>query len=642
MSLFKQLWLSIVFLMSLAFIGSFVASFISAKSYLEEQLYQKNIDNASSLALTLSSKAQDNTIIELFINSQFDTGHYQLINLVDIKGNTIVSKIDDRDFNEAPEWIISWFPINVKPGVAQLSNGWTQIGTLTLASNTRFAYKQLWSNAKNLLYYFIIISIAGGVVGSVLLRWLTVPLHKTVDHAQAIGERRFITTEEPKTLEFKAVIRSMNKLSLHVKTMLEAESSKLEKWRMEMQHDEVSGLLNREPTLNHLSSFLAMENENAGGAIVLLRIVDLFELNQKVGRKSIDNLLKRFGDTFTSDCEKRTKGLGVSGRLNGSDFIVILPASAEKADVYGREIFENMNRVCRELDLNDIRLLASSTAYHHGEQASHLLTRLDAVLASAKETDTDSYIFADPNTPSQCKINSDEWASFLSSALSERRFILQQHPVYSESNELIFFDSSIKLTQADNTLLSAGLFMPHVSRLNMGAEFNVLLVELAIKELQEKEEPLCISLSAGVLAHPKTMGEISEMIQSCLHVSDKLWIDLPEYGVFQNIDGFRSFCQLMKPLNCKVGIGHVRQEALHLGELHDLGLDYVKIDSSLIRKIDETTSYQVFLRGLCTIVHSIGLIAIADGVANASEWKALKELGIDGGSGDFLSKKNDG
>ena len=47
MSLIKKLWIAIVILMVLAFAGSFVASTITAKNYLQQQLQMKNIDNAA-------------------------------------------------------------------------------------------------------------------------------------------------------------------------------------------------------------------------------------------------------------------------------------------------------------------------------------------------------------------------------------------------------------------------------------------------------------------------------------------------------------------------------------------------------------------------------------------------------------------
>ena len=54
MSLIRQLWIAIAVVTLLAFSGSLVLSTLSARQYLEEQLRLKNVDNATSLALSMS------------------------------------------------------------------------------------------------------------------------------------------------------------------------------------------------------------------------------------------------------------------------------------------------------------------------------------------------------------------------------------------------------------------------------------------------------------------------------------------------------------------------------------------------------------------------------------------------------------
>ena len=54
MSLYKQLWIAIVFLLSTVFGLVFLINGVSTSGYLEQQLSQKNSDDASALALSLS------------------------------------------------------------------------------------------------------------------------------------------------------------------------------------------------------------------------------------------------------------------------------------------------------------------------------------------------------------------------------------------------------------------------------------------------------------------------------------------------------------------------------------------------------------------------------------------------------------
>ena len=81
MSLIKQLWLAILFTIILASTGSFVLSTLSSKNYLEEQLQNKNTDNVTSLALSMSQLKKDPVTSDLLLSAQFDSGHYRYIGL---------------------------------------------------------------------------------------------------------------------------------------------------------------------------------------------------------------------------------------------------------------------------------------------------------------------------------------------------------------------------------------------------------------------------------------------------------------------------------------------------------------------------------------------------------------------------------
>jgi EAL domain-containing protein (putative c-di-GMP-specific phosphodiesterase class I) len=82
-----------------------------------------------------------------------------------------------------------------------------------------------------------------------------------------------------------------------------------------------------------------------------------------------------------------------------------------------------------------------------------------------------------------------------------------------------------------------------------------------------------------------------------------------------------------------MGVEHFGRQFSEIGRLHDLGLDYLKVDGSFIRGLDSNHGNQAFLKGLTTIAHGIGLLVIAEGVTNDAELQALTLLGFDGATG---------
>jgi EAL domain-containing protein (putative c-di-GMP-specific phosphodiesterase class I)/GGDEF domain-containing protein len=635
MSLYKQLWIGIALLMTLAFGGSFVVSSISAKAYLQEQLTIKNSDNANALALSLSTAEADPVMLELTLSAQFDTGFYKRILLTEPDGNVMMSREDNSPVVEAPAWFVGLFPLKAEPGIAQIQNGWNQVGTLTLESHSRFAYTALWASTLRLMGYFFVAALIAGVAGSFLLRLITKPLDAVVDQAQAIGERRFITTPEPNTLEFKAVVNSMNTLSSRIRDMLAQEAARLEQWRKDAQLDGVTKLLNRGPFIGKLSAVLDRDDASSSGVLMMIRLPGLIELNRSEGRAVVDSLLTQFGNTlnkFASD-----NPLWEAGRLNGSDFAVLAPAE-EDPKTQAEMVQHALIGVAKALEIKSLdNLPAASTHYRSGEGMGAILTRLDASLLNAEKEGQSTLLVAAASTQQDeqqgdAKDQSRYWRETLENAFTNNDFRLASFPVVSMAGELIHDECPARLVK-DGALIPAGEFLPWINRLNLTTKLDKQAVSLALTTLAEKPQHIGVNISANALEDEDFIEWLHSSLKAAPKEASRLWLEIPEYGVYQRLEAFRNMCRLLKPLGCRIGIEHVGQEIKQLGLLHDLGIDYVKIDSSMVRDVDQNPANQTMLRALCTIVHSIGLTAIAELVMNDKEWETLKGLGLDGATG---------
>ena len=86
------------------------------------------------------------------------------------------------------------------------------------------------------------------------------------------------------------------------------------------------------------------------------------------------------------------------------------------------------------------------------------------------------------------------------------------------------------------------------------------------------------------------------------------------------------------------GIEHFGRRFDQINLLHDLGLDYLKVDASFIRDVDTNPGNQSFLKGLVNMAHGIGVIVIAEGVLTDKEFNVLKKLGFDGATGPAVKE----
>lgn len=639
MSLIKQLWIGIFALLLLALSGNFVISTITAKTYLQDQLRLKNIDNANSLALSISQMPdKDPVTLELLITAQFDSGHYEYIIFQDSNKQAIVARSYDASSASAqasiqvPQWFARRVNFDADPGIAQIQDGWQQAGTLVLKSHSGYALEALWKNTIELLQWFLFATLISGVIGSFILKYISRPLDVVVSQAEAIGERRFIISEEPKTTEFQRLVRAMNRLSNSVKQMLEKEARQLEILRRESQMDSLTGLANRTHFLNLFDAQLSEEEVQGQGIVVMARVMALQELNSQLGHRQVDQLLCAIASVF-KDTSQRYPGSS-AGRLNGSDFCIVIPTDTP-IDIVGADISQQLNFQLLATDHSHIALPMALCHFQQQNQRSELLHYLDGALAQAELKGNRAVVIRTDNQPQTLPKNLTEWRHTLETALAQQDMSLMRFPVRNADQTLLHHETAVRLV-FDNELKPAGYFMPWAVRLGLMTNIDLAVLRLALTQLSKGVAATAINISASALCSASFREKALELIAQQPRQASQLWLEFSEACVLRHSEELRAFASQLRKLGCRVGLEHVGLEFTQFDQLQDMGLAFLKIDSAIIRAIDQHSSNQAFVQSLCTLGHSIGLTMIAEGVISSEEERTLFSLGMDALTGPLI------
>ena len=636
MSLFRQIWLAVIAATVIAFAGSFVASMLTARNYLEQQLATKNNDNASTLAVSMSQQSKDPITVELQLAAVFDSGQYALVQLIDPEGKIMIVRSSPPLAGDVPDWFVRIFPIESRPGQAQVSSGWSQFGTIQLVSHSHFAYQELWTGGIKLLVWFLIGGSIMGLLGMQLLGRIKRPLDAVVGQAKAISERRFIRIPEPKTPELKSVASAMNAMVERVKNMFAEEAARLEQVRKEATLDSLTGLANRAYFLNQLEAALHDEDAAQHGSLLILRLADLAGINKRAGRETADEVLRRIAGALTRiAAEDRNFA---AARLNGADFALLLPKVDEPAG-HAEILIHVLRDLVEEklIEAQQIGHVASAT-YQHGQSKGQLLSHLDTALAAAENESPLCWRKAETGSEIHAT-SSSEWKRLLDGAIKTQRLRLIEFPVAGNSGELLHLECPLRLqAEEGGEWLAAGSFMPIASRLSMTTELDLAATRLALERIAAGTKSVAVNLSGESILDNHFRKRIQALIAEHKELAPRLWLEVSEIGAFQHFDSFAAFCHALRPFGCRLGIEHFGRQFSEISRLHDIGLDYLKVDGSFIREIEGQPGNQAFLKGLCSIAHNIGLTVIAEGVQTSAELNTLPELGFDGATGPGVPK----
>ncbi len=637
MSIFRQFWLALISLVLVIFIGSFLVSVLTARAYLEQQLSIKNLDNAGALALTLSQLTHKDPIaIELLVSAQFDTGHYQEIRLLDPSNRVIVERKYEGGALGAPAWFARIFPIRTTPGITQVQDGWRQLGTLTVTSHSQFAYRELWRGALKISGWMLAAGLLAGVIGTFLQRIFMRPLNQVVGQAQAISERRFITLKEPRTPELKSVVRAMNQMVARLKQMFAEEAERLELLRREINHDAVTGLPNRDAFMNHLQTALTREDAAPLGALLIVRLTDLDEINRQLGYGTGDLLLKRVASILSEHCARHTEH--IAARLNGADFALLAPDEIDIAQLTQEVVALLHQQLTSDWPALEDHFHVGAIRYRRSDEMTTLLAAVDQALATAEAKGPNSWHAADEGEAPLAR-STDAWRNLLTTAISEKRLKLALFPVRTTSGQSLHQESVVRLQATpDGPWLVAGDFIPMAARLKLSSTLDLQVIRLALDTLQSTAGDIAVNLSADTIADWGFHNRLSGLLKQHPELCARLWFEVSEYGAFRQLEAFRELARTLKTLRCRVGIEHAGHRLGDLAQLADVGLDYLKVDSSLVRAIDQHGANQALLKGLCKMAHSFGISVIAEGVQSAAELALLPQLGFDAATGPAVSK----
>ncbi len=637
MSLFRQLWLAIVSLMTFIFIGSFLISVLSARGYLEQQLTLKNIDNAESLALALSQQPNKDPIaVALILSAQFDTGHYQLIRLVDPEHHVVVEHQYKATDHATPAWFVRLIPLRATEGVAHVQDGWRQLGTLTVVSHNRFAYQELWQGALKLLAWFLTAGLIAGGIGSLVMRMIARPLNQVVGQAQAISDRQFITLPEPRTLELKSVVRAMNEMVARLKQFFSEEAARLDSLRRAVNHDPVTGLANRDLFMNQFQDSLNHKESPAMGTFLLLRLQSLDNLNRQIGHSATNQLLNSIANHLNEFCKRHS--MGMTARVKGSDFAVAIPGVSDH-----RTLAATLTQTLQQqLQVNWPSIVEyfhlGAVAYQRGDPLASILAACDQMLAAAEVKGANAWHAAPDNQIPNIR-SAEAWSALINNALEKQSLKLVFYPIDTAEGQPWHQEGFLRLQAEDaSQWLVAGDFLPMALRHKLSSNLDLAAVAHALEALQTTPGDIAINLCAESIIDWGFRDKLTHLLNRYPNLCARLLVEVTEYGAFRQPDAYRDLARTLKTHGCQIGLDHAGQQLSQWPQFADAGLDYLKIDYGFIRGVPQNAQNQEFLTGLCKMAHAMGIKVIAEGVQEESELGMLPILGFDGATGPAIQR----
>jgi EAL domain-containing protein (putative c-di-GMP-specific phosphodiesterase class I)/GGDEF domain-containing protein len=571
--------------------------------------------------------------MELAAMAQFDTGYYQRIRLIGADGTLLFEREAPSAPLRAPGWFAALVPVVSAPGSAQVSDSWRAIGTLEVVSQAAYAHDELWRGSVRSALALALVGVIAGALAYVGVRRIRGPLDATVGQAESLQRGEYVRLAEPRIPELRRVTVAMNSMVDRLRSVFESQAAQVEQLRRQASADSLTGLATRAYFLAQLHASLQREDGSASGGLVLLRVLDLAELNRRLGRPGADGLIAAIAQTLQTYTE-RVRG-AFAGRLNGSDFALALPLGGVAGES-ARAVVELLRSALPGLDAT-AAVAAGAIETTHGAALAELMGAADLALARAESAGPFSVEAADAGDAPWARLGERAWRERVRDALLGGRVRLATYPVVDAQGRLLHLECPLRMQlDEDGRFEAAAHWMPLAMRSRLTSEVDERALALALADIAHDGRPRSINLSPASLADSGFAARLRAALLAMPREARSVWIEINEVAAVEHFDLVRELSRQLRPTGARFGLEHAGERLGAIDHLFEAGLDYVKLDTAVAQGVAVDATRAGFVKSLVTMLHSLALQVYVEGVTDERDAQALWSLGVDGLTGPWI------
>ena len=648
MSLYKQLVIFISVLFVIMFAGTFMVNFKSTQSFLTQQLKSQTNDAATALGLSVMPLIEDYDIagIQTTVNTIFDSGYYQVVDVLDVDGAILTSNTQYPVIEGVPAWFINTLRLEAPTTTREITAGWLIAGSIRITGHPGYAYQQLWEVIVRSFMWFLSAAIALILLGNFTLRHLLVPLHNVEKQAQAISARNYdVQIPLPKTKELRSVVGAMNKMTTIVKTLFNEQAKTASHLRDIAYRDALTGLANQGHFKAQLTSHLQESDKFVPGALFLIQVNDIGSFNNRNGFEEGDKALLKIADFLKQKARKYPQTL--CGKISGGDFALFIASiDSNTADSLAESFCKKfkqlyVDKIYDQENVANIGLIMLEKM----QQPAAVLSAADEALRAAQAKGANCWQRFQGDLETSASTGRHSWLKHLIAKINASDITLLQQNVQrnQQDGENIHTEIFVQINDEQDKPCSAGLFIPSAEKLDLTQKIDRTVIDKIVVHLVnnglEQSPNFAINLSLSSLRDASFLQWIYSSLRK-LPVPDKnsdqqskIVFEFSEFVVVNNLEILQGFAKELKAMGYGIGLDQFGHGSSDFGYLKSLRPEYVKVDSAYTKQLHNNLDNQFFVSTLSNICHSLDIMVIAQAVENQEQLEVLKTLHIDGVQG---------
>lgn len=421
--------------------------------------------------------------------------------------------------------------------------------------------------------------------------------------------------------------------------VIRSAGKKNEMLSYQASHDALTDLNNRQAFENILDWTIQESREIPAEHVLLFMDLDQFKIvNDTCGHAAGDALLIE----ISRELLKCLRSSDVLARLGGDEFGVLLRyTSPDNGEQVAEKIRATVDKFAFNWDERKFKIGVSiGLVPFNGKNASleELLRVADTSCYTAKDQGRNRIHRADHDSEEIHKRTGEMmWVHSINDSIAHNRFVLFGqwiNPVQSgTSTEQRMLEILLRM-QSDDGLIPPGQFLPAAERYGLMTEIdrwvldNALAWLASLGELAEQTR-ISVNIFGKSASDPKFHTYIKERIDHHNIPPSSLCLEITESVAIGSMESAANLIDAVGNLGCRFAIDDFGSGLASFQYLRQLDVDYLKIDGSFIRDIENNRVDYAMVKSINEIGQTLGKRTVAEFVENDSALLELMHIGVD-------------
>ena len=415
-----------------------------------------------------------------------------------------------------------------------------------------------------------------------------------------------------------------------VSKLLQAMSQSLNYHELkDLYLDSLTNLSNR----NKLKKDL---KDSASELMALFDIDDFIATNDLFGEVIGDKILKEFASKMRNYFDGNEFLLY---RIESDKFAVVPKNKMDKKDFFNicKDFLEKVENEPFLIDDNEIDInITIGIAQGDGSEAYKYTKR---IISYARKTFQKIMIYDDSYNIHISFEENIKWIKQLKQGFKDNLLKAYFQPIVdTQTKEVIKYEALIRYIDHDGKEFSPYSFLHIAKKTKLYSNIIKVILEDSLKLIKNKNKRVSINISYDDILNEKTTKYIYNYLDENIDFASNIEFEILESEEISDFNLVDTFIDNVSRYGCKVGIDDFGSGYSNFHLLSRLDIDFIKIDGSLIKNIDQSKDLEIIVKTISNIAKEFDIKTVAEFVANEHIYNKVKELNIDYSQGYFFDK----